>query len=72
MSLAREVFTINGMATEKPAHEPCVKVPPGGPRAPRVLMCRFYVENLMLLQQVLADLHLVHRVAPKKLPPELT
>ncbi|MCH7919377.1 MAG: hypothetical protein IIC50_15500 [Planctomycetes bacterium] len=34
--------------------------------------CRFSVENLMLLQQVLTDLHPTPRMTPNRLPLELT
>ncbi len=34
--------------------------------------CRFSLENLMLLQEALADLHPTHRMTPKRLPLELT
>jgi len=36
------------------------------------ICCGFSVENLMLLQQAVADLHPVHRMTPKRLPLALT
>lgn len=36
------------------------------------ICCRFSVENLLRLQQALADVHPVHRMTPQRIPLELT